>query len=184
MQLQVPCECGQYVPVTEGEAGGRTTCRCGRTVVILSLRELRRLAGVPGAGLSPELAIKRLLQAEKLPEEEECVLCGEPTPACALCLVEYEPAVVIDDHPPVLALIGLVRLVGLLRGFLARSTLRETSEWGEDSSLNIPMRICDPCRPTLTDAKSVKRALRSVPLYRRLLDKYPRAIVSLVGKGP
>jgi hypothetical protein len=52
-------------------------------------------------------------------------------------------------------------------------------ETGKDRYFRLPLRICDQCSPRLTDAKSIKRALRSVPIYRKLLDKYARALVSL-----
>jgi hypothetical protein len=147
--------------------------------VVPSLRELRRQAGVPGAGLAPDLVIESLLLANKLPEEEECILCGDPTIGCVYCQVECERAVVVDGRPPLWAVIGMVLLFGWVGALLARSARKEPREWGKDRSFNLPMRLCDRCRPELTDTASVKRALRSVPLYRRLLDKYPRALVSL-----
>jgi hypothetical protein len=182
MQLHVPCECGEDVPVTEGEAGSRTTCRCGRTVVVPSLRELRRQAGVPGDGLAPELVIEALLLAKKLPEEDECVLCSEPTNGCIFCQVECERAVVSDGEPPIWAVVASVVLLGWLGALLARNARREPREWGKDRSFTLPLRLCDKCRPTLTNFASVTRALRSVPLYRRLLDKYPRAVITLLGR--
>jgi hypothetical protein len=179
MQLHVPCECGEDVPVTEGEAGSRTTCRCGRTLVVPSLRELRRQAGVPGDGLAPDVVIETLLLAGKLPEEEECVLCSKRTAGCVFCYVEFERAVVVDGRPPLWAVIGMVFLFGWIGALLARSARREPREWGKDRSFTLPLRLCKRCQPALTDRASLKRALRSVPLYRRLLDKYPDAWVSL-----
>jgi len=58
----------------------------------------------------------------------------------------------------------------------------EPKESGKDRSFTLPLRLCDACRATLTTVEAVKRALRSVPLYRRLLDKYPRAVISLLGQ--
>jgi hypothetical protein len=183
MQLHVPCECGEDVPVTEGEAGSRISCCCGRTVVVPSLRELRRQAGVPGQGVAPELVLETLLLAGKLPEEDECVLCSEPTAGCVSCVVDCERAVVSDGRPSFWAELGLIVLFGWIGVLLARSGRKEPMEWGKDRSFTLPLRLCDACRPALTNFASVTRALRSVPLYRRLLDKYPRAVITLLGQG-
>jgi hypothetical protein len=76
----------------------------------------------------------------------------------------------------------LCNWVGLLFGLLlALYSRREPEESGKDRSFTLPLRMCERCRPALTDVESVTRALRSVPLYRRLLDKYPRAVVTLFG---
>lgn len=45
MNLQLPCECGQHVVISEGMAGTSVRCACGRSVLVPSLGELRRLAG-------------------------------------------------------------------------------------------------------------------------------------------
>jgi hypothetical protein len=100
MNPAVPCECGESVSVTEGDAGGRLTCRCGRTVVVSSLRELRRQAGVPAKELAPELVLEAMLLTGKLPEEEECVLCSEVTSGCVISFVEIERAQVTGGRMP------------------------------------------------------------------------------------
>lgn len=45
MPLQLACECGQHVVITEGMAGTKVRCACGRTLMAPSLGEIRRLAG-------------------------------------------------------------------------------------------------------------------------------------------
>src|ERR1700687_1888932 len=139
MQLHVPCECGEDVPVTEGEAGSRTTCRCGRTIVVPSLRELRRQAGVPGQGLGPELVLETLLLAGKLPEETECVLCSEQTAGCVSCQVDCVRAVVSDGRLWFWAELGLIVLFGWIGVLLARSARKEPREWGKDRSFTLPL---------------------------------------------
>ena len=179
MNLVVPCECGELVSVTEGDAGGRLTCRCGRTVVVPSFRELRRQAGVPPKELAPELVLEALLLAGKLPDEQECVFCSEVTSGCAICFVEIERAQVSDGRQPWWVVASAFLLFGWLGALLVRQAREPTGETGKDRAYRVPLRICDQCRPRLNDARAIKRALRSVPLYRKLLDRYPRALVSL-----
>src|SRR5262249_42368870 len=52
VDFQVPCECGKSLFVTEGMAGSSVRCRCGRAVMLPSLREMKsRYAAVPDVHL-------------------------------------------------------------------------------------------------------------------------------------
>ena len=68
MAYQLACECGKSVQVEETAAGATTVCQCGRSVVVPSLRELRRLSGVAQPGLSPTLEIEAQLPGCSLPQ--------------------------------------------------------------------------------------------------------------------
>jgi hypothetical protein len=182
MNLSILCECGESVSVTEGDAGSRVTCRCGRTVVVPSFRELRRQAGVPVSKPTPEMALEALLLAGKLPEEEECVLCSEVTSGCATCLVDCERAYVSDGRPHWLVWVAFYLAFGWIGALLVWATRSEGTEWGKDRAFRLPLRICDRCRPRLHESGALRRALRDVPLYRQLLAKYPRATISLIAK--
>lgn len=47
MQYLLPCECGQKIPLSTGQAGDTLTCECGRTVTAPKLREMRLLEPAP-----------------------------------------------------------------------------------------------------------------------------------------
>jgi hypothetical protein len=178
VEYQLGCECGADVTVEETAAGTTVPCRCGRRVAVPSLRELRRRAGMPGAGLSPDLVVETLLLAGKLPEEDHCVLCGVATDATLCCTTECELAFVKTGQPSpwVYALAFLT--FGLLGVAVARASAREDREWGKDRIYPLPLRVCAGCRRGLTGEAEVKEAMARVPLYRRLLEKYPAARVS------
>ncbi|HEY1859307.1 MAG TPA: hypothetical protein VGG61_03080 [Gemmataceae bacterium] len=178
MNLAVPCDCGGSVNVTEGDAGSWLTCPCGRTVVVPSFRELRRQAGAPVKELPPELVLESLLLAGKLPDEQECVLCSEVTSGCITYFVEFERARVVDGNAPWWARAAAILVFGWLGLLLSRMSRGPTVEIGKDRALRLPLRICEQCCSRLIDAGAIKRALRSVPLYRKLLDRYPRAMIS------
>src|SRR5262249_4052751 len=99
MHYQLDCECGNKLTVRETAAGAKEQCPCGRTVVVPSLHELRRRAGLPGPGLSPEKVVETLLLAGKLPEETHCVLCGAATDRVICCTTECERAYIESGRP-------------------------------------------------------------------------------------
>jgi hypothetical protein len=47
------CACGENVVVVDAQAGRRTTCRCGETIEIPTLRKLRHLPPAPADAINP-----------------------------------------------------------------------------------------------------------------------------------
>lgn len=178
MQYQLDCECGDQVSVGEGAAGSTRECRCGRTLVVPSLDELRRQAGLRPPELPIEKVVETLLLAGKLPEEHTCILCGALTDASICCTTECERAYVKSGQPP-----WYVYVLGYITfgwvGVAIASTSGEDREWGTDRVFPLPLRVCAACRPRLTSPADLKDAMMRVRLYRRLLAKYPDARVSL-----
>jgi hypothetical protein len=183
VEYELDCECGKKVAVRETAAGAKELCSCGRTLVVPSLHELRRRAGLPAPGVSPEMVVEALLLAGRLPEEDRCVLCGVPTDGIITCTTECERAYVQSGHRPW----WVYPLAFLTFGWVgtaaaAADTLRasagEAREWGKDRIFPLPLRVCAACRPRVTKPAELKAALSRVPVYRRLLEKYPGARVT------
>src|SRR5215472_6727918 len=100
MHYRIPCECGDAVTVSEGFAGTKVSCGgCGRTIVVPSLRELRRQTGQKQPTLEPEAEIEALLLARLLPEEDHCILCGNLSDNILRCRIECEKAYTKEDKP-------------------------------------------------------------------------------------
>jgi hypothetical protein len=96
MKYSVACSCGNVLWVSEGMAGSATACRCGRTIQIPSLGELRaqtitpslpapfpdlRLTDEPPPGSYPPQAITAALPApfpEFWPEDRPPLLRAHP----------------------------------------------------------------------------------------------------------
>lgn len=187
MEYRIDCSCGESLVVAETAAGTTTRCRCGQPIAIPSLRELRRLAGIPAPDLSPTLEVEALLQANKLPEEDHCLMCGTATLAVVRCTTECERALVEHDRPSRwLYLLGWLTFgfFGVLGVAIARSRPGPSQEWGKDRIYHLPLRICEACQQRLTTPAEIKQAMCRVPLYQRLLRKYPNAIVALEGPAP
>jgi hypothetical protein len=104
------------------------------------------------------------------------------TEAIAFYRIECERAIVKPVPSSgvgyVLAFLGL-GWIGLgLVWLFEKARIRPTMEVGKDRIFTLPLRVCNSCRPGLTGTMEVKDALCRVPLYHRLLEKFPRAHVS------
>jgi hypothetical protein len=179
MQYELDCECGNKILVRETAAGAREQCQCGRTLVAPSLHELRRRAGLPEPGLSPEKVVETLLLAGRLPEDNHCVLCGTITDGVICCTTECERAYVQRGQPSAWAYLLAIITFGWIGAAVVRASAGEDREWGKDRIFPLPLQICAACRPQLTGPAELKAALSRVPVYQRLLQKYPYAQVTL-----
>ena len=165
----VTCDCGRTHRVSAGAAGMLLACDCGRQVQVPTLRALRREAGEPVA--SPEMEIRALLREGTLPQERECLSCGTPTADVGHAEVICERSEVSDTG-------WKWRLLPLLFGYLVFTRSGEARERGRDLAFRLPLRLCRDCAGRLRGAALVE-VLRRVPVYARLIDKYPDADISL-----
>jgi hypothetical protein len=166
----VHCACGCTHRVSAGAAGTLIACGCGRQLQVPTLRALRAAAGEPVA--SPEIEIRARLQDGQLPEERECVCCGVATDDVRHVGVVCERSEVSSKTD------WNLRLLPLLAGWLVFTRSREVRERGRDISFQLPLRVCDLCARRLRGRRLVE-AMRRVPAYTRLFEKYPHAEVTL-----
>jgi hypothetical protein len=174
MLYPVECTCGKTQQIPATMAGGKVACECGLQVAIPSLSALKARAGE--LAMSAEVQIESLLQQGKLPSDTKCLTCGVTTNAVCYCWTTCERAKVDQPTGWDLSPWGFV---SILFGFITfRKVTRERVE-GRDLRFRLPLRICPNCRAELNDPRRLKETLLEVPLYARLLEKYPDADVSL-----
>jgi hypothetical protein len=53
----------------------------------------------------------------------------------------------------------------------------ETREYGKDKVYTLPLPVCPACLPNMRGSTDIMDAMRRVPEYDRLLDKFPDAAV-------
>jgi hypothetical protein len=181
VQIKLDCECGKNFFVREADAGVLLRCQCGRSLEVPSLHELRRLAGLPPPGLRPEVVVETLLLAGKLPEEQHCVVCATPTEGVLCCTTECEWATVISGRPWWAYVLSFLTF-GWVGALVLLATSRDEQEWGKDRIFPLPLRVCDHCKGRLNGTKERKAALSQVPIYRALLEKYPKARITVAAK--
>ena len=170
-EYSVTCGCGRIHQVSGGAAGSVLSCACGNQLEVPSLAVLRRSAGEPV--VSPEIEIRFLLQSKELPQEHNCLRCWAETTEISQVLVECERAEV--------SLSGewnFSWLAFLFLGHLAFWRSTETKERGRNISFCLPLRLCRDCARQLGRSALIK-VMCQVPVYARLLEKYPHAKVSL-----
>ena len=169
----VPCSCGQQREVPSTEAGRTYQCTCGLTVEIPTLRELKQSVGESSTVV--ELEIEYKLNQKLLPESSICEICQIPTEESATAIVVCESITQKSESKlSSLATFLLFRWVGLiLKPDFAGGRERDV---GRHVQFPLPIRICSACRDQ--NRGKAKTILKNIPLYARLLQKYPHAEVS------
>lgn len=181
MDFRIDCPCGGHIVVTEGSAGATLACPCGRKLTVPSLLALRVAAGLPAEVVGPEQIVGRLLAAGKLPGTKDCIGCGFETDQIFEVLTECETQYRTSSELPVwLKMILLaVAVFHLPLIHLFRSGEGEVQWHGRDTIFQLPVPLCEHCQRRLRRRKTLKRAMRRIPEYGPLLDKYPWARVKL-----
>jgi hypothetical protein len=180
MNFLVRCECGASTSVSEGSAGAKIPCACGRTIAVPPLHQLRAEIGLsPYPGVSPEMAIERLLASGRLPADNRCVGCGREADQVTQVRAECERAVVRGgiSWPIVLLALLFFPLVGIIL-LLRRS---EPQEYGRDKVFWLPLVLCKDCERAAQDRRVLWDYFQRVPLYRELLMKFPSASIAFAG---
>lgn len=186
MEIQLQCDCGETITVTEAKAESDVPCKCGREVRVPPFFELRQMAGMTLE--VPELVVQRLLAAGRLPEETACLICCVQTTAVCRCWLECERAMVVSQRHGVW--FYLISLLGLFSGFyfflfilnilIINSMRGPHEEYGHDRLFYLPLMVFPRCRGTLEEPRSLRAVLARVPAFRELLAKYPQARAQLV----
>jgi hypothetical protein len=148
-------------------------------VAIPSLRHLQSQAGLPQPQPPPELVLEQHLLAGGLPAGTDCVSCGTDTPHVLEVTLECERARVTRPGELTWGKQIAMFLVSPLLAVLANilETRGEPREYGKDKVYVLPLRMCTACARDLAGRGEVKAWLAAVPVYRRLLEKYPGAKV-------
>jgi hypothetical protein len=115
-----------------------------------------------------------MLAAGELPPTKKCVCCGAETDEILRVVTEYERA-------------WVERTGGFSWAAFLLSLFLPVTIWywerpgrhviGRDKTYSLPLPICLGCRPMLRDPECIKQAMRAIPDYARLLDKFPEAKV-------
>jgi hypothetical protein len=131
LQFPLDCECGKRLTVTEGAAGSRVKCSCGRTVEVPGLSALRGRAGLPPIRISTSTKIEEMVMTGELPRGTECSRCGATTSGILHVLAVCERVWVNTDQ---LSIGGVV--------------IKEwgVSRHGRDLIVQVPVRLCPACQ--------------------------------------
>ena len=195
--VTLSCPCGRSVDVSEGAAGVRFPCDCGRTIAVPSLGRLREMAGLPAVPVDPIVEVETALATGTLPPPG-CVECGradaERFDLVAVCERRHAAGGPDGDGAGIAEVLLLIVLGWpflLLRAMLRRPSGEMDEVWhGRESVVSVPIRVCHGCRSQARvrsrfvqrivgagRQRRVKRLLGRVPAYDAVLRKYPAATI-------
>jgi hypothetical protein len=180
MQYEARCECGKAHAVGAADAGSSLRCACGRNVEVPPLHLLRTSGGETAVPLL--VRVRGLISNGLLPGTTDCACCHRPTKGMTRIGLGCEPQP--DEHHATTneaagCLLGL--LLGSPSHVTEAAAARIVRNESPDFSLVVPLPVCEPCRPTLDDPATIRRALRQIPDYAAILDQYPKALIRRVG---
>lgn len=148
MDFRIHCECGEAITVSEGAAGARRDCRCGRTVNVPSLTDLRMQADLPPQPPNPTVVIADMTAMGELPTLALCARCDRETADSVVVTVDCEIQSAGDSMG-----IGFVFLFLFLGIWAVVLSLlqKPSAEHGDSRIVHCPMRLCRGCQSRLAN---------------------------------
>lgn len=155
MDFQLPCDCGQVLVVTPGDAGSSKSCGCGRAVSVPSLSQLRQLSGLAAFEACPADEIQQMVREGQWELTNNCSHCTTPADSVAylhgICEEAWREAPsILNDKSRVTVFFLRVFLFLFLNRILFRASPRhpaedEPQEFGRDVYFTAPLRLCASC---------------------------------------
>ena len=159
--------------------GPRSVAECGEGVPVPSLSKLRATAGIGSYESGAIDTIRRMLDEGALPWGETCAVSGRPTRDVIQVEVQCERLHVPKD-PARFALL----LAHVASALVGRDLARDPRKWSDPRPgyrRVVPLRVGREFHRGLSrwwTKRKLRRLLRTVPVYARLLDEYPRATIA------
>jgi hypothetical protein len=185
---QLTCDCGAEIDGHQGNAGSNVDCRCGKSVAVPKLSELRKLAGKSAYATNPADMVRELASNGTNPGSANCLECGASGGDLYRCEVVCEQS--YANKAPANEGYGFIHrtasvLMLLFLPFSIWFSKRQNADQkeaeirGHDISVTFPIRVCRPC--TLvgcdpTKQRSLRQLLEKASEYRAVLDYYPNAV--------
>lgn len=144
------CECGRSNTVQPDQMGGRHPCYCGFMLLIPTLDEFQRN---PVQRAYPSLLrkVSARIEAGLLPGVEHCQRCGTPTDREVNAVVSCEQSRSETSGGTVVWSVLLMVFTILFAPVILflRPEPGVTEHYGRDTSVLVPMRLCQPCHRRL-----------------------------------
>lgn len=125
-----------------------------------------------------------MLIAGKLPGTRECVVCCRETNKLVHAAVACGEKSAGAGGPSQAEMVGclLTPFIGWFVALLLVLGLRSARQRStDDVSVVVPLPACEQCQPALEDPAALAEAMKRIPEYAALLDRYPNARVTRRG---
>jgi|GEM_PF-2516781 hypothetical protein len=179
--LFVDCECGVRTAVSAGMAGSTLTCRCGQTIALPALGELRHIAGRDRHVTNAAELVNKAINSGRLPGTT-CVFCERPSSREIRCEVVCESSAqkqtFLGEQGDLLA--SFLRILFPLPSVSASD---EPQTVGHNTIVRPVIRLCHSCQATLgnpRETKTLRKLMDMVPEYSKLFREYPYAEIHFV----
>jgi hypothetical protein len=193
-QFLVDCTCGRKVPVGAGQAGSMVACDCGCEIRVPSLSRLREQSGIAPYESGTADTIQGMVERGELPAGEVCAWLGDQTLDVVYLSIVVPRAFEHQEGIAGLFLAGLWAplvssgVASFLISFLpelfgpTRPVEDAVLEHHKARIVLAPLRVASQHHAKVRRAsqRRLKRLLRSVPIYAKLLEENP--IVRIVAR--
>jgi hypothetical protein len=144
----IDCACGKQLAVAANQAGAEVLCACGRSVLVPSLSQLRRDAGLGAYAQGIAERVARAVEAGDVDRLNGCVECGQPTNGVLLGTIVCEQVHRRGER----SVLGVRMLLVLLNPFFLLIHMvffrdPQNEEFGRDVSTPLDLPCCERCRP-------------------------------------
>ncbi len=177
MGYALNCSCGRSFDVQTGQAGSTLKCHCGADVRVPSVSKLRELAGKAAYEVGVIDRIGGMIDRGELPTGGVCAVSGKSTSDVMDICVHAEHF----QKPQEMNLqwFAPIAFLMLFQPSLTFGQRHRPHGDGRDTWVRTPLFIDSEYHHKVRKAsqKKLKRWLRSVPVYAKLLDEYPQATV-------
>ncbi|MGD9125883.1 MAG: hypothetical protein PVH19_00770 [Planctomycetia bacterium] len=140
---------------------------------------MRRLVGQAAYDGGTIGKIKHMIAEGELPWGDTCAISYRPTSESCNVYVQYEFAYTKRSRQELHWLGTLTRIFLPFGALLPKKSYREEEQsFGFDKEICIPLRVCKEQQYRLGRIRSQRKLrslLRTVPIYAKLLDEYPKA---------
>lgn len=177
MGYAVDCPCGRSFDVQAGQAGSTLKCQCGADVRVPSVSKLREMAGKSAYEVGVIDRINGMIDRGELPAGGVCAVSGKNTGYVMQIYVHAEKFHRAEDKK-MLFLMPVAWLLLFYPSFAFGRRYRPEGS-GRDTWVRTPLFVDSKYHDKVRRAsqKKLKRWLRSMPVYAKLLDEYPQATV-------
>lgn len=180
MGYALNCTCGHSFEVQAGQAGSTLKCDCGAEVRVPSISKLRELAGKSAYEVGVIDQIGGMIDRGELPFGGVCAVSGKSTGDVMDICVHAEQFQKPQEKN--LQFLAPFAFLMLFQPSLTFGRRHRPHGDGRDTWVRTPLFVDSKYQDKFRRAsqKKLKRWLRSVPVYAKLLDEYPLATVEFV----
>lgn len=185
MTFSISCDCGNTLEVTATQAGSDILCSCGCPVSVPLLSQLRKSAGQAAYEAGTIDTINRMIRDGELPQGDTCVMSGLPTSDTYGLYVQCESKWIKGPGKGRYLFVALTILFlpfWIIWVLLGKAVLdEERQELGRDRGVYTPLLVRQEHLGQLCRTRSqskLRKLLRTVPIYAKLLDEFPRARIT------